>query len=200
MTKICQSLIIAASVCAYLCQPVFAQDNAEQGEETEIEVGEGIIDKKAPEFVVDKWFQLPAGKTKASIKDYEGKVLVLLFFQAAGKGNDMALPKMKELFTHYKSNDKVKFLAIQTALDRQLNANSPEEGLRVAKENGFTFPIGHYNWSPNFPGMVTPAGSYKNTHLPWFVVVSGDGIVKFNGVPFKIDVEFAIKEIDKMIK
>lgn len=196
ISRLLTCLFLAVSLLAPII--VFSQDAEKPAEE--VTVGDGIIGEKAPELVVEQWFQLPAGKDKMVISDFKDKVLVMLLFQAGGKGTDMGLTKLKELSEHYKADPKVAFLLVQTPLDGQLNKRSPERLKTIAKEQGFEFPLGHYNWVAGFPGMVTPAGTYKNSHLPWFVVVDPSGIVKFNGVPFSIDVEFAKERIDEMAK
>ena len=45
------------------------------------EMQKGIQGQKAPPLNVSDWYQLPAGKEKIEITDYEGKIVVLLFFQ-----------------------------------------------------------------------------------------------------------------------
>ena len=167
--------------------------SAQNGEEPK--KTEGIEGKPAPEFVVEKWIQLPEGKKDLKIKDFEGKVLVLLFFQWNNQGAmDVAFPNLKKLSDQYNGNDKVKFAAIQLAFNN-LIVNRPNKLQPTAEKFGLKFPFGHYTFTPSFPGM---AGTYRTPHTPWFVVVGPDGLVKYNGT--QISVEHAIENIDDMLK
>lgn len=159
----------------------------------------GIAGRSAPELKVEKWFQLPAGKEKLTMKDFEGKVLVMLFFQSTGQGNhEMAFPKLKQLADHYQGNDKVGIIAVQTAMTDLLD-NTPDKCMEFAQQYGLSIPFGHYTCTNGYPGMATKRGTYRNSHIPWIVVVGPDRIVKYNGPP-EISVEMSIANIDDMIQ
>jgi len=50
------------------------------GSADEVEKPQGIQGKEAPLLDVPTWIQVPEGKRKVEISDYEGKVVVMLFF------------------------------------------------------------------------------------------------------------------------
>jgi hypothetical protein len=158
----------------------------------------GVAGEPAPELQVEKWIQLPAGKETLKIADYKGKVLVMLFFQSTSEGSQtVAFPRLKELVAHYAGKDKVQFLAIQTAFSSLLD-NTAEKLQPTADKFGLKIPFGHYTYTASFPGMGGLRGSYKSPHVPWFVVVGPDGLVKYNGT--QVDVKMSVENIDEMIK
>lgn len=161
-------------------------------------IEKGIAGEKAPEFIVEKWIQLPEGKEKLSIADYEGKALIMLFFQYTSAGSmEVAFPRLKELVDHYSGNDKVQFIAVQTAFSNLLD-NTSQQLQPTADKFGLKIPFGHYTYTASYPGMGGLRGTYKSPHVPWFVVVGPDGEVKYNGT--QISVEMSIENIDEMIK
>lgn len=162
------------------------------------EIEKGIAGEKAPEFIVEKWIQLPDGKDKLTIADYKDKVLIMLFFQSTSKGSEeVAFPRLQELVKHYSGNDKVQFVAIQTAFSSLLD-NTAAALQPTADKFSLKIPFGHYTYTASFPGMGGLRGTYKSPHVPWFVVVGPDGEVKYNGT--QIDVKMSITNIDEMIK
>ena len=42
----------------------------------------GIVGRKAPEWEVSDWIQLPEGKEEIQLGDFKGKVVCLYFFQS----------------------------------------------------------------------------------------------------------------------
>ena len=187
MINICLRFVFS---CLVLCSGVslYAQDKKEEPQ--------GIEGMKAAEFIVEKWIQLPAGSDGIKIKDYEDKVLVMLFFQFTSEGSqDVALPKFKKLVDHYGGNSQVQFVAIQLAVNNILD-NTPDKMQKTSDKFGLKgVPFGHYAVTASFPGMRY---SYRVPHIPWFVVVGPDGVVKHNGV--ELSVEKSIENIDAMLK
>lgn len=159
----------------------------------------GIAGEQAPEFIVEEWIQLPDGKESLSINDFKGKVLVMLFFQSTSKGSiDVAFPRFQQLVQHYSGNDKVQFVAVQTAFSSLLD-NTADKLKPTADKFGLNnVPFGHYTYTASYPGMGGLRGTYKSPHVPWFVVVGPEGEVKYNGT--QISVEMSIVNIDEMIK
>ena len=191
MNKICLQIAAITLIAGttYLAQ---AQDEAAA------DIEQGIAGQPAPEFIVENWIQLPAGKDSLSINDYKGKALILLFFQHTSKGSaDVAFPRLQELVKHYSGNDKVAFIAVQTAFSSLLD-NTAEKLQPTADKFGLKIPFGHYTYTASYPGMGGLRGTYKSPHVPWFVVIGPDGLVKYNGT--QISVEMSIQNIDEMIK
>ncbi len=154
----------------------------------------GITGKEAPELTVEKWIQLPEGKESISIKDYEGKVLIMFFFQHWCKGCHMhGFPVLKKLVDHYASDDRVQFLAIQTTFEG-ITTNTVDKLEPTARQFDLEIPFGHYTKTVSFPGIM---GSYNSGGTPWFVVVGPDGKVEYNG--FRLDGKMAISNIDGIL-
>jgi hypothetical protein len=192
MKKICLHIAIITAIAG---MTYFSNAQDKPGE---VDIEKGVAGEKAPELIVEKWVQLPEGKESLSIKDFEGKALIMLFFQSTSVGCDtVAFPRLKELVDHYSGNDKVKFLAIQTAFSNLLD-NTAQQLKPKAEKFGLKIPFGHYTYTASYPGMGGLRGTYKSPHVPWFVVVGTDGEVKFNGT--QISVEMSIENIDEMIK
>lgn len=164
-----------------------------------VEMEQGISGEEAPELQVEEWHQLPEGKEKLTIKDYDGKVLIMLFWQSTSKGAlDEAFPRLKKLVDHYGADhEKVKFLAVQTAFNNLLD-NTPEKMAAMAEQFELGIPFGHWTYTASFPGMGGLRGTYKSPHTPWFVVIGPDRKVLYNGT--LVSVDFAIENIDDLIK
>jgi hypothetical protein len=158
------------------------------------EMQKGIQGQKAPPLNVSDWYQLPAGKEKIEITDYEGKIVVLLFFQHwCEASQERELPVLQKLAKHYEGNDGIVFLAIQTAFEGFLD-NTPDKLPVTAKKFELKIPMGHYTKVPAFPGV---SGAYKPGGTPWWVIIDRKGIVEYNG--FILNEEEAIKGFDKML-
>ncbi|MDF1814157.1 MAG: hypothetical protein P1V20_18270 [Verrucomicrobiales bacterium] len=195
MNKLCLQI---ATLSVFFGMPFFVCAQEEAAAPAANPLEKGIAGEKAPELIVEEWIQLPDGKESLSIKDFEGKVLVMLFFQSTSKGShDVAFPRLQELVKHYSGNDKVKFLAVQTAFSSLLD-NTAQQLKPTADKFGLKIPFGHYTYTASYPGMGGLRGTYKSPHVPWFVVIGPDGEVKYNGT--QISVEMSIVNIDEMIK
>ena len=144
----------------------------------EAEKAKGIQGEKAPLLDVSAWIQVPEGKQKVEVTDYEGKVVVMLFFQHWCEASQKrALPTLKRLVDKFGSNDGVAFIAVQTAF-QGLTDNTVDKIAIAAKEFDLDIPIGHTVKTPEFP---TVNGAYKTGGTPWWVIVDKAGIVEYNG-------------------
>ena len=158
------------------------------------EIQKGIQGAKAPLINISTWYQLPEGKEKLEITDYEGKIIVMLFFQYWCEASQKReLPVLKTLVEKYKGNDEIVFLAIQTAFEGFLD-NTPEKLKITADKFGLKIPFGHNIKAPEFPGI---SGSYQPKGTPWWVIIDREGIVEYNGSV--LNEEEAIKGFDKML-
>ncbi len=158
------------------------------------EMQKGIQGQKAPLLNVSDWYQVPEGKDKVEITDYEGKIVVMLFFQHWCRASqERELPVLQKLVNHYAGNDGIVFLAVQTAFEGFLD-NTPDKLPLTAEKFGLKIPIGHYTKVPEFPGV---SGTYKPGGTPWWVIIDRMGMVEYNG--FILNEEEAIKGFDKML-
>lgn len=144
----------------------------------EAEKPKGIQGQKAPPLDVPTWIQVPEGKQKVEISDYEGKVVVMLFFQHWCEASQKrALPTLKHLVDKFGSNDGVAFLAVQTAF--QGLADNTEDKIKIAAEEfDLAIPFGHTVKTPEFP---TVNGAYQTGGTPWWVIINKEGVVEYNG-------------------
>ncbi len=154
----------------------------------------GIEGQEAPLLDVETWIQLPKGKDRVELTDYPGKIVVLLFFQHWCRASqERELPVLKKLVDHYKGNEGIVFLAIQTTFEGYLE-NTSDKLAVTAKKFGLKIPFGH---SPKLAGMPSVSAKYKPGGTPWWVIVDRKGIVEYNG--FILNEEEAIKGFDKML-
>ncbi len=158
------------------------------------EMQKGIQGQKAPLLNVSDWYQLPEGKDKVEITDYEGKIIVLFFFQHWCRASqEREFPVLQNLVKRYEGNDGIVFLAVQTAFEGFLD-NTPDKLVVAAKKFDLKIPFGHYTKVPGFPGV---SGTYKPGGTPWWVIIDRAGMVEYNG--FLLNEEEAIKGFDKML-
>src|SRR5690606_31216163 len=103
------------------------------------------------------------------------------------------LPVLKKIVDHYKGNDGIVFLAIQTTFEGYLE-NTSDKLAVTAKKFGLKIPFGH---SPKLVGMPSVSANYHPGGPPWWVIVDRKGLVEYNG--FVLNEEEAIKGFDKML-
>ena len=112
------------------------------------ELQKGIEGQKAPLINISTWHQLPEGKKELELTDYQGKVIVMLFFQHWCKASqERELPVLKNLVERYKGNDEIVFLAIQTAFEGFLD-NTPDKLRVTAKKFALDIPLRSQHQGP----------------------------------------------------
>ena len=158
------------------------------------ELQKGIEGQKATLINISTWHQLPEGKKELELTDYQGKVIVMLFFQHWCKASqERELPVLKNLVERYKGNDEIVFLAIQTAFEGFLD-NTPDKLRVTAKKFALDIPFGHNIKAQGFPGI---SGAYKPRGTPWWVIIDRKGIVEYNGS--LLNEEEAVKGFEKLL-
>ena len=71
-----------------------------------------------------QWLNLPSGKKKIDIQDYQGKVLYLFCFQSWCPGcHSSGFPTLQKVMSRFKDNDDVAFVAIQTVFEVRWGAS-----------------------------------------------------------------------------
>jgi len=152
----------------------------------------GIRGEKAPSFGVDTWLQTN-GASSLDINDYKGKVLYVYGFQAWCPGcHSHGFPTLQKLSKHYKGDDKVAFVAIQTVFEGFM-VNSVNAAKDIIKKYSLTMPIGHSGSEENKSAFMK---NYKSGGTPWTVIIDKNGIVRFND--FHADVSEIIKYMDHL--
>ncbi len=153
-----------------------------------------MIGNQAPLWDVDHWKNL-GEKKSLSIEDLNGKVVYLYCFQSWCPGcHSHGFPTLVKLINHYKDNDAVAFVAVQTAFEGHYT-NTPEAAWKTAEKYGLAIPVGH---SGSVSKRSKIMNAYKTRGTPWTVIIDPEGTIKYND--FHISVNDAIKLIDTLIK
>lgn len=142
------------------------------------EAPDGIAGKKAPPLALTNWINLPEGQTRLDIPDFKGKYLVMLFFQHWCEASQKeAFPTLQTLIKQFEGEKNVAFLAVQTAFEGY--TTNSEDKLKVnSQEFRLKIPMGH---SPKLVGVYSVSLGYNTGGTPWWVIVTPDGIVEYNG-------------------
>ena len=154
----------------------------------------GVLGKKAPSLGVRTWFNLPEGKDSVDVSDYEGKVVYLYGFQSWCPGcHKYGFPTLTKLIEHYKNNDEVAFVAVQTAFEG-FSTNTPQSAKETAERYNLTIPVGH---SGSAGERSTVMQRYRTEGTPWTVIIDRKGIVQYNN--FHIAPDDAIAMIGRLL-
>ena len=155
----------------------------------------GILYQPEPSWGVSEWFQLPAGKSKLDIDDFRGNVIYLYCFQNWCPGcHSHGFPLLQTLTRHYKNNNSVKFVAVQTTFEGFFT-NTFEGAQKIAQRYNLEIPIGQSGSSGQLSQLMI---NYRTGGTPWSIVIDKKGIVQFND--FHISEADAIKLMDGLIK
>ena len=155
--------------------------------------GLGVLDTAAPKWDVDKWYNLPAGKTSLDIADYRGKVVYLYGFQSWCPGcHSVGFPTLAMLIEKYGKSDDVAFVAVQTTFEGY-STNTADAAKKTGERYKLSIPIGHSGSKGNRSGIMK---AYKTGGTPWTIIIDKDGLVRFND--FHITPEQGMKLIDAL--
>ena len=97
---------------------------------------------------------------------------------------------MKELVSHYKEDDAVVFLAVQTVFEG-FEANTFERGKRVMEKFGLEIPMGQDGEAGKRSRILR---DYRMRGTPWAIVIGSDGVIRYS--TFRIAPAAAIELID----
>ncbi len=143
----------------------------------------GIEGEKAPSFGVDTWLQTN-GMKNIEIDTYKGKVLYVYGFQAWCPGcHSHGFPTLQKLSKHYKGDNKVAFVAIQTVFEGFLVNSVTAAKLIIAKYD-LTMPVGHSGSDDKRSEFMK---NYKTGGTPWTVIIDKQGVVRFNHFHAEVD-------------
>jgi len=99
---------------------------------------------------------------------------------------------LREIADHYKNDDKVGVVAIQTTFEG-FSTNNFQALHQVAVEYNLTVPIGHNGWQ----GKPSPLMyRYKTRGTPWIVIIDGNGIIRRSDFHYSVDK--SIKVMDRL--
>lgn len=147
--------------------------------------------KKAPKWEVPTWGNLPKGTNSLEVDDYAGKTIYLYCFQSWCPGcHSSGFPTLKKVKEHYKDNDDVVFLAVQTVFEG-FSTNTHTRGMEVVTEKfKLDIPVGH-SGSKAKPSKLMR--NYKTRGTPWTIIIGPDGVQRYG--EFHIKPDQAIKLI-----
>ena len=99
---------------------------------------------------------------------------------------------MREIATHYKNDDQVGVVAIQTTFEGY-SVNNFQALQKVARKYNLTIPIGQNGWK----GTPSPVMyRYQTRGTPWVVIIDGKGMIRRSD--FHYAAEKSIGIIDKL--
>lgn len=156
----------------------------------------GLINQAAPDIAhVKQWHNLPEGKKGISLADYKGKTVYLYCFQSWCPGcHSSGFPTMKKLIDHYKDDESVVFLTVQTVFEG-FGTNTFERGKAVMKKFGLTIPMGQDGTKDQRSGIMR---DFRTGGTPWTIIIDPEGKVRFS--TFHTTPKAAIKLIDSFKK
>jgi thiol-disulfide isomerase/thioredoxin len=135
------------------------------------------------------------GKKALEISDVRGKTVYLYCFQAWCPGcHSHGFPTMREVREHFKGDQDVVFLAIQTVFEGY-GTNTMTNGLRALKKFDLDIPLG-LSGAEAKPSKLMR--SYRTRGTPWTIIIGSDGKVLTDG--FRVGAEEAIALIEKSKK
>ncbi len=131
-----------------------------------------MLDKPAPDWACDAWFNLPDGMAHASLSDLKGRVVVLTLwggFDGDGATRDR-LRELNELFAAFRAEQDVFFLAIHDA------SLEPVEVEQFIRDWDIRIPVG----CDADPFLSFDA--YNVNVIPETVLIDKKGIVRYYNV------------------
>jgi thiol-disulfide isomerase/thioredoxin len=157
----------------------------------------GIRNRPAPPWPVDAWLNLPEGVDRINIGDFRGQLVYLYFFQSWCPGcHSHGFPTLREVHDHYRENDSVVFVAIQTTFEGY-GTNTPERALQSVSDYGLEIPVGHTEGKGEHAGPPGMMRTYRTGGTPWTVIIDREGLVRFDG--FSIEAPRAVELIEELL-
>lgn len=154
----------------------------------------GIAGHAAPPLAVDEWVSLPAGSKAPQLKDWEGKVVYLYFFQSWCPGcHSRGFPTLQAVQKHYAEDKGVKFAAVQTVFEG-FRTNDRKAAQAIVKKYGLqSIPVAQSGTKGEFSKVML---AYQTGGTPWTVIIDKSGTVVLND--FHVDKEKAIGLIQQL--
>lgn len=154
----------------------------------------GLLDRTAPRWNVDRWFNLAEGRPSIDINDYRGKVVYLYGFQSWCPGcHAHGFPTLQELIKRFEGEEDVAFVAVQTTFEG-FQTNTAEKALKTAQRYDLDIPIGHSGSRGRRSRLMN---DYRTGGTPWTVIIDRNGIVRFND--FHITPDQAATLMDRLL-
>jgi len=155
----------------------------------------GIAGQEAPAWGVTEWLNLPEGRERLDVGDFENKVIYLYGFQAWCPGcHRHGFPALKKIIGRYGDDPGVAIVAVQTTFEG-FASNGLDDARRVADRYELSIPIGQ-SGTRDEPSQLM--ARYRTGGTPWTIVIDREGVVRFND--FHIKPEAAFELIDRLKK
>lgn len=136
----------------------------------------GLKGFPAPAWKCSDWFQ--AGELTPELSSFEGKFVVLFFFQHWCPGcHARGFPIMQQLAKKYKGDESVKLLAIQTVFEGG-HTNTFENGKKDMVKYGLKIPFGQ---DAKENRRTYTMQRYRTGGTPWLVLIGPDGVILHDG-------------------
>lgn len=137
----------------------------------------GILNKKAPSWGVQDWYQLPDGKKSLDITDFKGKVVYLYCFQSWCPGcHKYGFPTLKDVIDKFKDDSNVAIVAVQTTFEGY-GYNGFEQAKQTAKQYRLDIPVGQSGTRKERSELMK---KYQTGGTPWVIIIDKQGIVRYN--------------------
>lgn len=155
----------------------------------------GILGQRAPNWRVDEWYNLGDDVERIDVSDFKGKIVYLFGFQSWCPGcHSHGFPTLQAVEKHYRDNDDVVFVAIQTVFEGY-HVNTSDKALSTVTQFDLDIPVGH---DAGAGAGSTVMRRYRAGGTPWAVIIDRDGFVQFNG--FSIQPDQAISLINRLLE
>ena len=129
---------------------------------------------KAPELVVSEW----VNKDPGSLKNMQGKVVVIDFFQMWCPGcSSFAIPLMFHLEDKYKERDDIVFLSVHTVFEGHAY-QTPDDLKEFIEENGIKHPVGIDDYQEDYTTPITMR-RYQTGGTPCITIIDKGGYIRF---------------------
>ena len=108
----------------------------------------------------------------------------------------MGFPTLKKLAEHFKSDDRIVFLAVQTVFEG-FYTNTKSKLRENQLKYDLSIPMAHAEGDPKTHRIPEIMKKYRSGGTPWAVIIDSQGMVVFNG--FHIDPDMAVEMIEKLL-
>jgi thiol-disulfide isomerase/thioredoxin len=151
----------------------------------------GIAGQEAPSWEIEEWINLPEGKSRLDISDFEGKVLYVLGFQSWCPGcHSHGFPTLKQVMERFRGADDVAFVAVQTTFEG-FSTNGAEAAWKTADKYDLEIPVAHDGSKGKRSKLMQ---AYRTGGTPWTIIIDKKGVVRFNDFHVAADKATALIE------
>ncbi len=156
----------------------------------------GIEGDRAPNFDVDTWLNVTAGKTVVELADYKDRCVYLYCFQSWCPGcHSHGFPTMLRMMELFADEPKLAFVTVQTVFEG-FDTNTLDSAREVAKKYQLDIPVGHDPGADQSGSVLMR--QYRTGGTPWTIVIDRERRVRFNG--FQADAEMLAESIKMLCR